>query len=80
MKFNLDKTDYILYPESIYKRKVKSALLVGVYWIWCLFWFGVALFDIVVLHKYVYGLVTGVIQVLCLFLATLWIEDSINDH
>ncbi len=23
MKFNLDKTDYILYPESIYKSKVR---------------------------------------------------------
>lgn len=80
MKFNLDKTDYILYTESIYKSKVRFTLFVGVYWVWCLVWFGVALFDIVILHNYVHGLVTGIIQVLCLFLATLWIEDLINDH
>lgn len=80
MKFNLDKTDYILYPESIYKSKVRFTLFVGVYWIWCLLWFGVAIFKIAILHNYSSGLWTGVINLMCLFLATLWIEDLINDH
>ncbi|MED6004917.1 MULTISPECIES: hypothetical protein [Enterobacteriaceae] len=67
MKFNLDKTDYILYPESIYKSKVRFTLFAGVYWVWCLFWLGVALYNIVVNHNYVDGLISGVIHILCLF-------------
>lgn len=79
MKFNLDKTDYILYPESIYKSKVRFTLFVGVHWVWCLFWFLVAVIDIIA-KKYGFGLLCGVVNLLCLFVATLWIEDLINDH
>lgn len=80
MKFNLDKTDYILYPESIYKSKVRFTLFAGVYWVWCLVWFLIAIFKIVVLHNYSGGLWTGVVNLMCLFVATLLIEDLINDH
>ncbi|WMC00318.1 hypothetical protein [Acinetobacter phage Ab69] len=60
MKFNLDRTDYILYPESIYKIEVRLALFAGVYWAWCLVWFGIGLYNIVVNHNYIDGLVSGV--------------------
>lgn len=80
MKFNLDKTDYILYPESIYKSKARFTLFVGVYWVWCLFWFLVALYNIVSNHNYADGLISGVINILYLFLSTSWIKDLINDH
>ncbi|QZI85362.1 hypothetical protein [Acinetobacter phage BUCT629] len=80
MKFNLDRTDYILYPESIYKIEVRLALFAGVYWVWCLVWFGIALYNIVVNYNYIEGLISGVIHILCLFMSASWIEDLINDH
>ena len=80
MKIDGNYDTYIIYSEKVFKNTVRFSLFAGAYWIWCLFWFGIALYNIVINHNYAEWLISGVIHVLCLFLATLWIEDLINDH
>ncbi len=80
MKIDGKYDSYIIYSEKGYKNRIRLSIFIGVYWIWCLFWFLISIFKIAILHNYSSGLWTGVVNLICLFVATLLIEDLINDH
>lgn len=67
---------YIIYAR---KRQLKFAMFLSVWWLWCLSFFIVNVFRIIVGDTF-NGLLGGVINFICLIMATLWIEGLLNEN
>nr|DAF69031.1 MAG TPA: hypothetical protein [Caudoviricetes sp.] len=68
-----------LIKSKIRKMEIKLAMFLSVYWIYCFSWFLVNLVKIVNGGGLYYS-INGAIQVSCLFLAAMMIEDLLNEH
>lgn len=61
------------------KHELKFAMFLSVYWVWCFTFLIIAMVRIVD-GAGLSDVICGVVQLLCLFLATMWIEELLNDH
>lgn len=64
---------------EIMKNKLKSAMFLSIYWVWCFSFF---VFNAVMVASGggLHYAANGIIQVSCLFLAAMMIEDLLNEH
>ena len=70
----------IVYGEKqSYLNKLKLAMFLSVYWIWCFSFFIVAVIRIVNGSGFD-AVLSGVVNLMCLFLCATWIEDLFNEN
>lgn len=75
---NLDGIDITIGSKKQYLMKLRLAMFLVVYWLWCFSFFIIAVVGIV--NGAVIGaVISGVINLLCLFLCATWIEDLFNE-
>lgn len=75
---NVKGLDVVFGEKGEYLNKLKLAMFLSIYWIWCFSSFIVAVIRIVN-GAGIEAVVNGIIQLLCLFLCAIWIEDLFNE-
>jgi hypothetical protein len=61
------------------KLELKRAMFLTAYWVWCFVFFIYNIYMILDGYRII-GVLNGVVMVLCLFIAAMWIEELLNDH
>lgn len=75
---NLDGIDITIGSKKHYLMKLRQAMFLSLYWVWCFSFFIVAVVGIVGGAR-IGAVISGVINLLCLFLCATWIEDLFNE-
>ena len=75
---NLDGIDITIGSKKQYLMKLRLAMFLAVYWLWCFSFFIAAVVGIVN-GAGVAAVISGIINLLCLFLCATWIEDLFNE-
>lgn len=79
MKIEIENKSYIVNEEGIYKREIKAAMFLSVYFCFNLLFF--VIYVIRILQGDAdFTVVGGSIHVYCLFLSAIWIEELLNEH
>lgn len=76
---NVKGLDIVFCEKGEYSNKLKLAMFLAVYWIWCFSFFIAAVIRIVD-GAGLEAVGSGVINLMCLFLCAIWIEDLFNEN
>ena len=75
---NLDGIDITIGSKKHYLMKLRLAMFLSLYWVWCFSFFIISVVGIVN-DAGVAAMISGIINLLCLFLCATWIEDLFNE-